>query len=81
MHRVISYIFIVKQHIAAIRFDQSHRHVKGCGLARSIGTEQTDNIATSDIQADRIYDLPSAIFFYQILKIQCCHFYDLMPAR
>ena len=59
-------VVVLEEYSAAIRFDKTHNHIERGGLTRTIWTEQTHNLALTNIDRDMVHDGTRFIFFDQI---------------
>ena len=59
---------VVQKDLSLIGCHQTHRHVKGCRLARTIRAQQTDNLPLFHINGNMIHHRTCPIFLHQILR-------------
>jgi hypothetical protein len=69
MHGRASHIPVEEAHSAAFWPDQSHGHVKRCGLPRTVRAEQSYNLALKDMKRQLINYPPTAVALDEILDI------------
>src|SRR5438105_13834601 len=51
-HREISDVGVPENHVATIWSDESHDHVKRCGLAGAVWPQQSNDFSAADIYID-----------------------------
>ena len=71
IHRQPCDVIAGQDHASRFRRFQSDDHVERSRLARAVGTEQSDNFARFDVQADIINHAPTAIRLAQVESSQC----------
>lgn len=74
VHGLMADVEIIDQHAALIGAHQADDHVETGGLAGAIGTEQADDLAAFDAQADVTHDLAALVAFRQVLGFENGHY-------
>src|SRR5690606_21543698 len=79
VHGVMADVTVVNQHAALVGAHQADDHVKRGGLAGAVGTEQTDDLAAVDGQADIANHLALLVTLGQMLGGEGGHYSDCSP--
>jgi hypothetical protein len=64
---------IIEKYLAAVRFNQSHGHVKRGGFACTVGAKQADHLAAFNTQADPIHYFTTPVDLDQFANGQDGH--------
>jgi hypothetical protein len=59
----LSQIFLIQQNPSAIRFDKADEHVEAGGFAGAVGSEQTNDLALLNPQADGLHHGAATVGF------------------
>lgn len=70
----MGYIVLIDQDTPLIGTDQADDHVETGGLACAVGTEQADDLAALDGEADVADDLAALVAFGQMLGFEGGHY-------
>ena len=81
VHRFGRQVPPIEQNIAAVRRDQTNDHVKGGGLAGTIGAEQADDFATFYFERQAFDDLARLVAFGNFLDAQNTHSFSTSCSR
>ena len=74
VHGLVADVQVVDQYATLVRLDQPDDHIEAGGFAGTVRTEQADDLAAVDRQADVAYHLAAFIGLGQMLGFQGCHY-------
>ena len=70
VHRIVGYLLIIEIHMALVGNDQPRGHVKRGGLARTVRSQQADNLSLLHIEVHAIGHCPLAVTLHQSLRTE-----------
>ena len=70
MHRIASDVDFIEVNATFIRAEYPGDHVEGGGLSSTIRTQQTNDLASRNFQADFFNGVSSAVGFGKLIRLQ-----------
>ena len=70
VHRQIGDILVVEKYLAGIGDNLPGNHIEGCGLAGTVGTEETDDFSLGRLHRDPLHHGSDTVFLDQIFATE-----------
>ena len=73
MHGLVCQAPVIEKYVSGIRLNEPHDHVEAGGLTGAVRSQQTDDFATRNTQADTFHSEFVTVLLTQRVRFKCCH--------